>query len=199
MQLDREKGYSAYVFSQRPSDYCIIDQEDIYAQQRVFINIGAILLIFTIMFAAPLILIGVYDDFYARTKNTNIVFFVWSLVLVSALAAIVMIVFDGFTIAYNIPLYPSNRDKEGFYDIFVYFVVFAVILGVIVVCDLIFMAFALRHIHVNGGETFPVPMLFEKCSTLVVPVQKEKGAQESIAVGIWCYCSGALLSCSFCN
>ena len=161
MQLDREKGYSAYVFSQRPSDYCIIDQEDMYADQRIYINVGAILLIFAIMFAAPLTLIGVHDDFYAKIKNTNAMFFVWSLVLVSALAAIVMIVFDGFTIAYNLSLYPSNPHDEGFYDIFAYFVAFAVILGVIVICDLIFMTFALRHIHLNGSDLFPVPVLFK--------------------------------------
>lgn len=88
MQLDREKGSSAYVFSQKSSDYCVIGQEDQYAIQRIYLNVGAILLIFAIMFAAPLTLVVVYDDFHEKVEG-NMLFFIWSLVLVSAFAACV--------------------------------------------------------------------------------------------------------------
>ena len=69
MPLDNEKGYSVYYFGQsNPTEYCIIDQEH---QQRQYMNIGAILEVISIMhmFAVPLLLIAVYDNFRAEAKK----------------------------------------------------------------------------------------------------------------------------------
>ena len=116
MPLDSEKGYSVYYFGQsNPSEYCVIDQEHIYAQQRFYMNLGAILVIVSIMFAVPLLLIAVYDNFRAEAKkDQNMRSFVWSIITVSAVSAGVMLVYDSFTVKYNIHLYPSNTTDIDF-------------------------------------------------------------------------------------
>jgi hypothetical protein len=160
--MNREKGYSAYVFSKNSSDFCVIDQDEMYMQQKIYVNVGAGLLVLGLMFATPLTLVGAYDSFHAKVKDTNALFFVWSFVLVSAGTACVILVFDCFTIAYNISFYPSDQSSVGYYDVYIYFILFAVLIGVTVICNLVSMACALSHIQSNGGKQFPVPQLFRE-------------------------------------
>ena len=94
--MDKEKGYSAYIFDDnQTSGYCIIDLEGKYLYQRLLMNICCVFLIFAIMFAVPVMLVTVYNDFREKVeKNDNMLFFVWSLAFVSFLAAILMFGYD---------------------------------------------------------------------------------------------------------
>ena len=166
MQPEKERGYSAYIFAKDvPSDYCVIDQENLYKIQRLYMNVGGLLLIIAIMIGAPMILVAVYDNLRMKLErdeakeSTNVLSFFWSFVLVSALADMIILVLDVLTITYNIKLYPSHPNGQGFHDIYIYFILFFVLLFVMIVGDSISMSFALRYI--KPSKDFPAPKLLE--------------------------------------
>lgn len=164
--MSKEKGYSAYVFStDAPSDYCVIDQEEAYAKLRLYANVGSMILSITIMIASPLTLVAVYD-FACKNLKGNSIFIAWSLMFVSGIAACLMFVYDGFTIGYNIILYPSSPKGVGFHDIFIYFIVFAVFLGVLLLGDLFLMICALMYLQPSQHQRFPTPELFKFFKTI---------------------------------
>lgn len=159
MELNKEKGYSAYIFANdTESDYCVIDQEDRYAKLRKYVNIGSMVLIFAIMVAAPITLVAVYDYLCASVKG-NMLFFAWSLMLGSCFAACAMLAFDVLTIKYNIHLYPQSPNGIGFHDIFVYFLTFTIILGVVIIFDFVLMVMALLYLRPSQHRILPIPEL----------------------------------------
>ena len=160
LQLGNEKGYSVYFFDDdNPSDYCIIDQEHDYFEQRLYMNIGAVTLMIAIMFATPLILVSIYDTFRKKV-NGNMMYFVWSIVTVSFIATGLMLYFDGKTVRFNIGLYPNHKTDHGYYDIFKYFILLSVTLGIIIIGDTVVMILALIHVRPVGNRKFPIPELF---------------------------------------
>ena len=113
------------------------------------------------MFAVPIMLVTVYNDFREKAQNNvNMLFFVWSLAFVSFLAAILMFGYDIYTIVKNIPLYLDAPYQESFHDIFTYFVMFAVVLVAAVFFDLLFMILGVLYIRQIGENAFPIPELF---------------------------------------
>ena len=161
LQLGNEKGYSVYFFDDdNPSDYCIIDQEHDYSKQRHYMNIGAFILVIAIMLATPLILVSIYDTFRKKV-NGNMMYFVWSIVTVSFIATGLMLYFDGKTVRFNIRLYPNHKTDHGYYDIFKYFILLSVALGIIIIGDTVVMILALIHVRPAGDRRFPIPELFK--------------------------------------
>lgn len=136
-----------------------------YTKQRLYLNVGTILLVLAIMFVTPAILVSVYDSFRVKVSgnaggNQNMRSFVWSVVTVSALSALTMLVYDVFTIYYNITLYPPKPGQTGYNVIFVYFIAFAVLLGLIIIGDLFFIGLGLYYIQPFRENAFPIPGLF---------------------------------------
>lgn len=163
MPLNDERGFSVYYFARdNPSDYCVIGQEDIYSQQRLYMNLGAIFLLFAVMFVTPVFLVTVYDNFRDKVKeDQNVLSFVWSVVIVSAISAFIMIGYDIGTIVINTKLYPSKADHIGFHDIFLYFVIFSVVLGSLIIGDVVCIAVGLVYIKPSGDRAFPIPELLK--------------------------------------
>ena len=163
MKENKEKGYSAYIFStDKSSDYCIIDQESLYAKLRLYVNVASMILSIAIMIASPLTLVAVYD-YACKNLSGSWLFFAWSLMFVSGIAACLILVFDGFTIVYNLHLYPSTSNGVGFHDIFIYFIFFAAFLCILPIFDVIALIFALMCLQPSQREKFPVPELFKFC------------------------------------
>lgn len=162
LQLNKEQGYSAYFFDDNPSDYCIIDQEYDYSKERLYINTGGMVLVLAIMFATPVILGSVYDSFRVKVKkNTNMMYFVWSIATVSFVAAMVMMCVVSSTIISNIKLYPTHKENSGYYDVFIYFTLSAVVLFIMVIGDIVLMIIALVYVKPVGDKSFPIPLLFK--------------------------------------
>ena len=162
LQLNYEHGYSAYFFDDNPSDFCIMDQENNYATERIFINVGGMILVLAIMVATPVILVSVYDSFRVKVeKNSNMKYFVWSIATVSFFAAMLMLYFVSSTIAYNIGLYPKHKQDSGYYDIYIYFTLCTVVLVIMVVFDILLMIVALVYVDPVRDRRFPIPSLFK--------------------------------------
>ena len=72
MKLGKEKGYSAYIFSNdTASDYCVIDNENLYEKQRLYMNLGGMCLVVAIMIGTPVLLVGVYDNLRKKLEQKN--------------------------------------------------------------------------------------------------------------------------------
>ena len=159
MQLDTEKGYSVYYFGDKESDYCVIDQDDEYYQQRLNMNVGSIVLVVCIMLAIPLIFVTVHDNFCKKmTKNKNMLFFVWSTLVVAASCALPILILDVMTYVYNINFYSSG----SFNDIHTYFILFISLIGVVLVLNLVTLAASLAYLkHKDTDEIFPIPKILK--------------------------------------
>ena len=157
-------GYSAFIFGEKAPDYCVFDQEDRYENQRMYMNIGCILLLFVILLASPVCLIAAYD--YFNGKEGNVLFFLWSFLFVSAVAACMMLVYDIFTIIFNIMLYPSTPGKP-YFDIFIFFVFFAALLGFLVLVDFLFTILALMVLRRSNRRKFPTPELIKVVKRII--------------------------------
>ncbi len=159
--MDKEKGFSVYFFEDdNPSDFCIIDQESDYSKQRLYMNVGAVILVIAVMLATPVTLVGVYDTFHKKVEG-NKMYFVWSIVTVSSVATGLMIVIDVKTVLINITLYPKNKADPGYHDIYIYFILSSAALGVIVLGDTIVTIVALVYVKPVGDRKFPIPELFK--------------------------------------
>ena len=166
MQLDKEKGYSVYYFGDKESDYCVIDQDDEYYQQRLNMNVGSIVLVVCIMLAIPLIFVAVHDNFCKKMKkNKNMLFFVWSTLVIAASFALPILILDVSTITSNILLYPAS----SFNDIYIYFILFICLIGVLLVFNLVTLAASLAYLkkHKKTTEKFPVPEVLKFFSNLI--------------------------------
>ena len=123
------------------------------------------MLVLCIMFATPLVFDAVYDNFCKKMKkNENMLFFVWSTLIVSALAACLVLANDIIMIVQNIPLYPSTSNSEGFHDIYEYFIVATCLMGVVLVYNLISLI-CLKKKHKD--DDFPIPTLLKVISNLL--------------------------------
>ena len=119
MRQDREKGFSVYFFANKSSDYCILNQEDLYSNQRHYMNIGSILLTFAIMLAIPLVLVAVYERFCEKmTDSQNMRSIVWSIMFVSAVCAGIMFIYDVLTVILDIRFYPSEAGLVKYLELF---------------------------------------------------------------------------------
>ena len=179
MELGKEKGYSAYIFSaDTASDYCVIDNENLYATQRLYMNLGGMILVVAIMIAAPVLLVGVYDNLRNKLEQKNnpspssifeknMLFFFWSFAFVSFIVDGIILAFDIKTIIENIKLYPSNPNGLGFHDIFIYIIAFSAILGATIIGDFICVVIAVVIVNRPGDNKFPVPALFESIRKLL--------------------------------
>jgi hypothetical protein len=155
IKLNEEKGYSAYLYMLE--GYCIIDQQARYDQMRLFMNVGCIIVIIAIVIASPVILVAVHDRICKYLKG-NKLFFAWSLLLVSSIAASIMFVHDGITI---------YRGLWGIGDLMLYFWIFAFLHAALPCLDLLSMICALVYLRPYQRERFPIPELFKFINKLI--------------------------------
>ena len=174
MKLGKEKGYSAYIFSNdTASDYCVIDNENLYEKQRLYMNLGGMCLVVAIMIGAPVLLVGVYDNLRKKLEQknnnpspssspeNNKLFFFWSFTFVSTIVNVLILYLDISTIVANINLYPSNPNESGFYDIYIYIILSATLLVATMIGDFIGVIIAVVKVNPSGENKFPVPALFQ--------------------------------------
>ncbi len=130
-------------------------------------NVGTFILIFAIMLAAPMILVSVYDNLCDKMEVAaegnpiykHMQYFVWSIATVSFVADLLMLSLDGSTIFSNIRLYPNHKDDHGYHDIYIYFILFAVALFLMIAGDILVMGIAIFHL--GNKKEFPIPELLK--------------------------------------
>ena len=116
-----------------------------------------------------MVLVAVYKRFKNKLENTgtNRVFFVWATILVSSVAAVLMIIANILTYKSNISIYPDDEEEQGFHDIYVYFKEMLGILITMVICDFVFHILGIIYMNKTKQleDDFPIPGLM-KCILL---------------------------------
>ena len=196
----KEKGFSVYYYDlDKPNGYCILNEDGKYKSQRNLLGIGMTLLLIFILFAFPLGFIVVFKQFRNKMKEqTDLRFFVWSLVIASFLVSLLIISWDIYTFIENIPFYRSSNNLGNSHILF--FLV-AVLFGVCFILDIVFVIAALKYIYESNKEGFvkdiPIPLLFKEISKLCIGTTERQQGQdrrnpgcysrvcaESVAIGL---------------
>ena len=185
MPEDKEKGFSVYYYdSSKPSGYCILNEEGKYKSQRILLVIGISLLLVFILCASPLGFIVIFKQFRRKMKKqSDLRFFVWSLVIASLLVSLLIISWDIRTFIKNFSYYPSsNVEGKNMYYIHILFILVAVLFGFCLLFDIIFVIVALKYIYGSNEEGFvkdiPIPLLFKEISKLCSGMTQRQQGQD---------------------
>ena len=153
--MDEEnRGYSAYFFNRdNDNEECIVRSEETYRNNRILIVMSVAFLQLFVYTGVPAAIYHMYEPVHKRAerKKSNFKYFLWSILVLSVLVALLVLTVDIWTLID----FGINRELSSQSDVVANFVIAGVAIVMFLILDAIFACWLTRTGVLK--QDFPTP------------------------------------------